>query len=87
MSKQIVVIKPNSMSPKDKEKLTKAGYVVVEYPNPEEVNIISEASLTVSNDIIVSCALKAIAKGISASNVKDIFCEEMYLAKKQIFKP
>ena len=30
MSKQIIVVKPKSLSPKDKEKLTKAGNIVIE---------------------------------------------------------
>ena len=30
MNKQIIVVKPKSLSPKDKEKLTKAGNIVIE---------------------------------------------------------
>jgi hypothetical protein len=37
MEKEIIIIKPKTLSPKDKEKLTKSGKVVVEHPFPEEV--------------------------------------------------
>lgn len=37
VSKQIVIIKKGSLSPKEKEKLTKAGNTVIEHNNPSEV--------------------------------------------------
>lgn len=37
MDKQIIIIKPKSLSSKDKEKLTKAGNIVVETNNPNDV--------------------------------------------------
>lgn len=37
MEKQIIVIKPKSLSAKDKEKLTKAGNIVIEHQNPHEM--------------------------------------------------
>lgn len=35
--KQIIAIKPGTLSPKDKEKLTKAGNIVIEHPHPSEI--------------------------------------------------
>jgi hypothetical protein len=37
MSKQIIIVKPKSLSPKDKEKLTKAGHVVIEHEDSSQV--------------------------------------------------
>lgn len=37
MDKQIIVVKPNSLSPKDKEKLTKAGNIVIECEKGSEI--------------------------------------------------
>lgn len=36
-NKQIIVVKPKSLSPKDKEKLTKAGNIVIEHEKADEV--------------------------------------------------
>lgn len=35
--KQLIIVKPNSLSPKDKKKLTKEGNVVIEHENPLEM--------------------------------------------------
>lgn len=37
MEKQIIVIKPKSLSPKDKEKLTKAGNIVIEHESSHQI--------------------------------------------------
>lgn len=37
MSIQIMVVKPRSLSAKDKEKLTKAGNMVIEHPSPGDI--------------------------------------------------
>ena len=37
MEKQIIVVKPKSLSPKDKEKLTKAGNIVIEHDKAHEI--------------------------------------------------
>jgi hypothetical protein len=36
----IIAVKPNSVTPKDKEKLTKKGYVVIEMDDPDSIRII-----------------------------------------------
>ena len=37
MDKEIVIIKPGTLSVKDKEKLTKSGRLVIEHSNPDTV--------------------------------------------------
>lgn len=38
MEKQIIIVKPKTLSPKDKEKLTKAGNIVIEHEKAHEIN-------------------------------------------------
>lgn len=35
--KQIVIVQPGTLRPKDKEKLTKAGHTVIEHPDSSKV--------------------------------------------------
>jgi hypothetical protein len=35
--KQLIVVKPKTLSSKDKEKLTKNGHLVIEHPNPTDM--------------------------------------------------
>ncbi len=37
MEKQIIIVKPKSLSPKDKEKLTKAGNIVIEHEDSTKI--------------------------------------------------
>lgn len=37
MIKQLIVVKPGTLSAKDKEKITKAGHVVIEHPEPHVI--------------------------------------------------
>lgn len=57
--KQILIVRPDTLNAKDKEKLTKNGFLWIEHPNPEEVKIVVETSDANSNDIMLS-ALYAI---------------------------
>lgn len=54
--KQIIVIKPKSLSSKDKEKLTKAGNIVIEHDKPSEIHY---HNIHESNDsyVYVNCYL------------------------------
>lgn len=40
--KQLLIVKPGSISSKDKEKLTKAGYLLIEHPFPGDVRIVTQ---------------------------------------------
>jgi hypothetical protein len=43
MAKTIMIVKPDTISAKDKEKLTKNGYVVIEHPFPKDVRLVTES--------------------------------------------
>lgn len=40
MEKKLIIVKPNTLSPKDKEKLTKKDYIVIEHPLPSEFKVL-----------------------------------------------
>lgn len=42
MRKKIIIVKPKTLSSKDKEKLSDNGNVVVEHPSPESVRILNQ---------------------------------------------
>ena len=62
MSKPVMIIKPGSISPKDKGKLSKNGYLVVEHQFPSEVKIINDFSLIQADDLLMT-ALEALNWG------------------------
>lgn len=45
MERQIIVVKPKTLSPKDKEKLTKAGNLVIEHEKAHEISYHAEGEL------------------------------------------
>jgi hypothetical protein len=53
MEKQIIIVKPKSLSPKDKEKLTKAGNIVIEHENSE--NVIFKKNSEVFEIVYTNC--------------------------------
>lgn len=59
--KQILIVRPDTLNAKDKEKLTKNGFLYIEHPNPEEVKVIVETSSENANDVMLS-ALYALNK-------------------------
>jgi hypothetical protein len=66
MSKPVMIIKPQSISPKDKEKLSKNGYLVIEHPFPGDVKIINDFSLIQTDDLLMT-ALEALNWGNDAT--------------------
>lgn len=52
--KQIFVVKPGTLSAKDKEKLTKNNHIVIEHPFPGDVRIITDTSEIKGDDLIMS---------------------------------
>lgn len=58
--KQVIVVKPKSISPKDKAKLSKAGHLVIEHENPNEVRMLEPESTVPVNEML-KCAIAAIA--------------------------
>lgn len=70
--KQIVVVKPKTLSAKDKGKLTKGGYLVIEHEMPSEVRIIQKTE-GINGDVILLSAMKALV----STYPKDKFSEEV----------
>lgn len=44
MEQKIIIVKPGTLKAKDKEKLTKAGNVVVEHPEPYTVKFLEKSN-------------------------------------------
>lgn len=57
--KQLLIVKPNTISAKDKEKLTKNGYILIEHPFPGDVRIVNQ--LDMDGDLLLSSAMKTIS--------------------------
>lgn len=56
--KQLLIVKPDTVSSKDKEKLTKNGYILIEHPFPGDVRIVNQ--LDVDADLLLTAAMKTI---------------------------
>ena len=52
MEKKLIIVKPGTLKPKDKEKLTKAGNIVIEHPEPYTGVIIKDQKDVVEYQII-----------------------------------
>lgn len=52
--KQLLVVKPNTISPKDKEKLTKEGFILIEHESPADIKIITQLSGVSGEDVFAS---------------------------------
>lgn len=52
--KQIIVIEPDQISAKDKEKLTKNGYIVIEAKDPSKIVFLSEVEHVDTNTFLMS---------------------------------
>lgn len=71
---KIIFIEPKTISVKDKQKLTKNGYLVIEHPIPSSVRIVVDANEVEANILLMS-AMKGVTEGIG-SNEK--FVKELY---------
>lgn len=79
MSKQVMIIKPGTVSGKDKEKLSKSGYVVIEHPEPDNVKIIMPVSEIRGDDLMMAALF-----GLQNSSIsKQYFAEELWKRLKQ----
>lgn len=58
--KQIIVFPRGQLAAKDKERMTKAGYLVVEADDPSRVVAIIPASAVATGDDVLYAALKAL---------------------------
>jgi len=56
MEKQIIIIKPKSLSSRDKTKLTKAGNIVIEHKKANEINYRSNAdTVEYDHQLCITC--------------------------------
>lgn len=68
-----MIVKPKTITAKDKAKMNKNGIIVIEHPLPSEVRIVQQTD-GVSGDMILMSAMKA----IQSSFPKDKFAEELF---------
>lgn len=81
--KQIILFPKDSLSSKDKERLTKEGYFYLEVEDPTRVVTTIPAVSPISGDDILMSAMKAISEASGISNVRDKFFNELYNRMKQ----
>ncbi len=79
--KQIIVIKPKSISQEDKDVLLKNGCIVIENPNPSAVRIINSYD-GLEGDDIFNAAIDAISDPSIASIVRTEFANNILKAFK-----
>lgn len=79
----IIAVKPNSLSSKDKEKLTKKGYIVIEMEDPDSLRIIEPEAPIEVHDYYMA-ALQALNLGTSSDCAR--FVSNLYerLKKKEL---
>lgn len=63
--KQLLIVKPDTVNAKDKEKLTKNGYILIEHPFPGDVRIVNQ--LDVDGDLLLASAMRTISYNGSES--------------------
>lgn len=64
--RQIIIVKPKSLSQDDIDKLQAEGCIVIEHENPDEVKI-KIAAPEIEGGIIMNAAIKAISDSCSSS--------------------
>lgn len=71
--KQVMVVKPNSISPEDKQKLSDGNIIVIETDKPDDVKLLSFYDGVKGDDFIMSLIL-----GVESSNFsKEKFSTEL----------
>lgn len=78
--KQIIIVKPKSLTPKDKEKLCKNGMLVIEHEFPESVRIVSQVSdIEIDGNMLLMSAMD----GLQSDYPKQKFSSELYRRMKE----
>ena len=73
--KQLVVVRNGSLSSKDKQRLTKSGFVWLEVEDPADVRLLVPTSDLVDPNDILMAAMEGACDGI---NSKDVFATELH---------
>jgi RNA polymerase-interacting CarD/CdnL/TRCF family regulator len=76
----IIAVKPNSLSAKDKEKLTKIGYTVIEVEDPDSLRFIEPEAPIEVHDYYMA-ALNALNTGTSSDCAR--FVADLYIRLKK----
>lgn len=80
--KQLIIVKPGTVSDKDKELSVKNGFIIIEHPEPDSIQIVTDVS-GISADPIIQAALIAVYTYESGSNPRRTFAD---LILKKIIK-
>lgn len=70
--KKIMIVTPGSIKPKDKEKLSKNGCLVIEHEKPNEVRMIDDSDAITGGAVLMS-AMDAIRNSSYGSQTKNDF--------------
>lgn len=81
--KQILVVKPDTLSQQDKQRLQENDIILIEHPNPEEVRVITSLEGIEGNDVLdaLAEATKKAGWNVSADFTK--FFLDKVLARKK----
>lgn len=75
--KQLVIFPKGTLSPKDKERMSKEGYLAIEADDPSKIHVPLPTSL--SDRDIASCALEALHSGRTyVTSAQEVFSESLY---------
>lgn len=88
MNKQIVVFPRGQLTPKEKEHLTKNGFLAVECDQPGNVRVLSSESLPVDSSVMLMAALEAMCGSSGDQAVRSRFTINLLESiKKQVNHP
>lgn len=67
MSKKVIITEIDQLSPKEKEKLSKIGILIIEAKDPDKVRFLEEHVQLPSGDLIISLLDGVVSGGLSSS--------------------
>lgn len=79
MSKQIIVVKPNSLTPEGKALLLSEGVIVIEHENPAEARVIDSIDGYTGDDVF-NAAIDAILQTQNTDVPKTKFANKLLLS-------
>ena len=88
MSKQIVVFPRGQLTPKEKEHLTKNGFLAIECDDPKGVRVLSSEAWPIGSNAMLLAALEAMCGSSGDQAVRSRFTMNLLESiKKQGFTP
>jgi hypothetical protein len=73
--KQVMVVKPNTITDEDKEVLAQSNIIVIECENPDDVKLLTFYDGVRGDDFLMSL-IKGVAQG--GTYTKEKFCNELF---------